>query len=77
MPRNMQWQSDARCSQADAHAFYPEQGASAVEAKMICRACTVRDQCLDYAMAHNERHGVWGGMTDPERQRLKRDQSTA
>lgn len=66
-----EWQSRALCAQTDPEAFYPDQGGSTREAKKICLGCEVRAECLEYALLHDERFGVWGGLTDPERQRLK------
>lgn len=50
----------------------PEKGGSTREAKRICQACAVRDECLEYALEHDERFGIWGGLSDRERRRLKR-----
>jgi hypothetical protein len=63
---------DAICSQTDPEAFYPEKGGSTKEAKRICLGCPVREQCLQYALDHDERYGVWGGMSERDRRRLQR-----
>ena len=52
--------------------FFPEKGGSTREAKRICLGCEVRDRCLEYALAHDERFGIWGGLSERERRRLKR-----
>jgi WhiB family transcriptional regulator, redox-sensing transcriptional regulator len=67
-----QWQENALCSQTDPEAFFPEKGGSTREAKRICTGCEVRDECLEYALAHDERFGIWGGLSERERRRLKR-----
>lgn len=67
-----QWQDRALCAQTDPEAFFPEKGGSTREAKRICLGCEVRDECLDYALAHDERFGIWGGLSERERRRLKR-----
>jgi WhiB family transcriptional regulator, redox-sensing transcriptional regulator len=67
-----QWQERALCAQTDPEAFFPEKGGSTREAKRICLGCEVRDECLDYALAHDERFGIWGGLSERERRRLKR-----
>jgi WhiB family redox-sensing transcriptional regulator len=67
-----QWQDRALCAQTDPEAFFPEKGGSTREAKRICMGCEVRDECLDYALAHDERFGIWGGLSERERRRLKR-----
>ena len=65
------WQGAALCAQTDPEAFFPEKGGSVKAAKAVCMACTVRAECLDYAMAHDERFGIWGGTSERERRKLK------
>jgi WhiB family transcriptional regulator, redox-sensing transcriptional regulator len=65
------WQGSALCAQIDPELFFPEKGCSAREAKSICGGCVVRAECLDYALAHDERFGVWGGLSERERRALK------
>ena len=66
------WQEEALCAQTDPEAFFPEKGGSTREAKKICLGCEVRSECLEYALAHDERFGIWGGLSERERRRLKR-----
>ena len=66
------WQEQALCAQTDPEAFFPEKGGSTREAKRICKACGVRDECLEYALEHDERFGIWGGLSERERRRLKK-----
>ena len=66
------WQDRALCAQTDPEAFFPEKGGSTREAKKICLGCEVRSECLDYALAKDERFGIWGGLSERERRRLKR-----
>ncbi len=66
------WQEEALCAQTDPEAFFPEKGGSTREAKRICTGCDVRVECLDYALANDERFGIWGGLSERERRRLKR-----
>jgi WhiB family transcriptional regulator, redox-sensing transcriptional regulator len=66
------WQDRALCAQTDPEAFFPEKGGSTREAKKVCRACEVRTECLEYALEHDERFGIWGGLSERERRRLKR-----
>lgn len=61
------WRRGALCAQVDPDLFYPDKGMPAEPAKRICRNCDVRQQCLDYALANLERHGVWGGTSPAER----------
>lgn len=67
------WQQQALCAQTDPEAFYPEKGGSAREAKRICARCDVRAECLDYALTHDERYGVYGGYSERERRRMRRE----
>ena len=67
------WQEQALCAQTDPEAFFPEKGGSTREAKRICRACGVRDECLEYALENDERFGIWGGLSERERRRLKKE----
>jgi WhiB family transcriptional regulator, redox-sensing transcriptional regulator len=66
------WQERALCAQTDPEAFFPEKGGSTREAKRVCLGCDVRAECLDYALAHDERFGIWGGLSERERRRLKK-----
>lgn len=66
------WQTDALCAQTDPEAFFPEKGGSTRDAKRVCGSCPVRDECLDYAMDHDEKFGIWGGLSERERRRLRR-----
>lgn len=66
------WRDDAICAQTDPEAFYPEKGGSTKKAKKICGGCEVRLECLQYALDHDERFGIWGGLSERERRRLKR-----
>ncbi|HEY4535398.1 MAG TPA: WhiB family transcriptional regulator [Enteractinococcus sp.] len=69
------WQADALCAQTDPEAFFPEKGGSTRDAKKVCGACPVRQECLDYALANDERFGIWGGMSERERRRLRKKSS--
>lgn len=55
------------CAETDPEAFYPDRGESASAAKAVCMACPVRAACLAAAVARNEQHGVWGGLSYRER----------
>ncbi len=66
------WQQQALCAQTDPEAFFPEKGGSTREAKAICLSCEVREDCLEYALANDERFGIWGGLSERERRRLRR-----
>lgn len=66
------WQERALCSQTDPEAFFPDKGGSTKDAKRICGRCEVKTECLEYALRRDERWGVWGGLSERERRKLKR-----
>ena len=68
----LSWQERALCAQTDPEAFFPEKGGSTREAKKVCVGCDVRGECLEYALAHDERFGIWGGLSERERRKLKK-----
>nr|WP_029152956.1 WhiB family transcriptional regulator [Microbacterium gubbeenense] len=73
----LSWQTEALCAQTDPEAFFPEKGGSTRDAKRVCETCDVRAQCLEYALANDERFGIWGGLSERERRRLKREQQAS
>lgn len=61
----------ALCRQVDTgDLFFPDKGGSTRPAKTVCRSCPVRTACLQWAVEHNERFGVWGGLSERERRLL-------
>ena len=66
------WQERALCAQTDPEAFFPEKGGLTLEAKKVCVSCEVRGECLEYALEKDERFGIWGGLSERERRKLKR-----
>ncbi len=66
------WRDKALCAQTDPELFFPEKGGSTREPKRVCMGCSVKEECLEYALANDERFGVWGGLSERERRRLKR-----
>ena len=70
--QDLQWQERALCAQTDPEAFFPEKGGSVREAKKMCQLCEVKEPCLEFALNNDERFGIWGGLSERERRRLKR-----
>lgn len=68
----LSWQDRALCAQTDPEAFFPEKGGSTREAKRVCVGCEVRVECLEYALDKDERFGIWGGLSERERRKLRR-----
>ena len=63
------WQDDAACLGLDPEVFFRTDTRDAKEA---CRSCAVRLDCLEHALANGERFGVWGGLSERERRRVRR-----
>lgn len=68
---DLAWMDGGLCRQTDPELFYPEKGHSAEPAKAVCRGCPVRAECLTYALAADERWGIWGATTDDERDAIR------
>jgi len=67
------WQERGLCAQPDPEAFFREKGGSTRDAKKVCVGCDVRAECLEYALEHDERFGIWGGLSERERRKFKKD----
>lgn len=73
-----EWQLRAACRGPRSTVFFPpttgerrdEREARETKAKRICAECAVRSECLEYALAIREPHGVWGGLNEHERAAL-------
>lgn len=66
------------CNGDDPDLFFPPPGRLDLmaTAKAICARCPVREECLDYALVTRQVHGVWGGMSERERSRIRRRRRT-
>src|ERR1700722_5022286 len=64
------WWVDALCRQHTPDLWFPESEAG-MEAVAICAECPVRTDCLSWAIEHNERYGIWGGVSARGRQRIR------
>lgn len=76
-PAETDWRTLAACRNTDPALFFPiGTTGPAVEqiqsAKAVCGQCPAREPCLDFAMSTRQDSGVWGGMTEDERHRLRR-----
>ena len=69
------WKDLSNCLGVDPDLFFPERGASTREAKEVCRGCEVRVDCLEYALQNGEKFGIWGGMSERERRRIRRQRA--
>jgi WhiB family redox-sensing transcriptional regulator len=68
-----EWKQLGLCNQVDPDLWFPDRGASAREPQRICGDCPVRAECLEYALETDQRFGIWGGTSEQERRRIKRD----
>ena len=73
----LEWRERALCAQVDTELFFPEKGGSTKEAKAVCSRCDVRPECAAYALDRNERYGIWGGLSEVDRRRLRRQPKAA
>lgn len=66
------WIFDAACADiVDDRMWFPHKGGTTRPAKAVCAGCPVRLACLEYALANQERHGIWGGLSEWERRKLE------
>lgn len=77
MAQTEHWRADAACRDEDTNIFFPINEDGAGPAKAICATCPVRMECLEWALATRQHDGVWGGLTDVERRRLRRRRQAA
>jgi WhiB family redox-sensing transcriptional regulator len=74
---DLAWQDFANCKGADPDLFFPERGASTRQAKSICRECSVREECLEFAIVSSEKFGIWGGLSERERRKIRKERQIA
>lgn len=71
-----EWMADAACAGMDPDTFFPHDTDGATAAKAICRRCDVQIECLAYALEQDEKLGIWGGMGQRQRERIRRNRKT-
>lgn len=69
---DLRWRDQAACRGLDTDVFFPVTDEEAAEAQAVCAVCPVREECLEYALVTGQEDGVWGGLTETERRRLRR-----
>jgi WhiB family redox-sensing transcriptional regulator len=72
---DLKWMADALCRDHPEIDFHPVDSASAIAPIRICHQCPVEDDCLEYALATHQDHGVWGGVSERERIRIRRSRN--
>jgi len=70
-PSETPWRELALCLGHDPDLWFPQESDGGINAIRICSGCPVRLDCLGWAIEHNERNGIWGGVSARKRQRLR------
>ncbi len=72
-----EWQLDGACRDADPTLFFHPEGERGparrkrdAAAKAVCASCPVMDLCREHALAVREPYGVWGGMSEDDREEI-------
>lgn len=73
--RKFDWMDDAACRGIKNVNFFPDvhYNTEVHQAIAICRTCSVREDCAEFAIENQIEYGVWGGMTAAERKQWRRD----
>ena len=66
-----EWTRRALCAEVDPNIFFPEIGENVSVVKKICKACDVREECLKFSLDNDERFGIWGGLSEINRRKLR------
>lgn len=74
-PSIVKLKENGNCKGVDPDLFFPERGQPTAEPRRVCRGCVVRSECLEYALVNGEKFGIWGGLSERERRRLRRQRS--
>lgn len=69
---DQQWRRHAACHDTPPDVMFPTDGLGVITAKTICHTCPVRRPCAEYALTNGEHHGIWGGLSERERHRIRR-----
>jgi WhiB family transcriptional regulator, redox-sensing transcriptional regulator len=77
IPGHADWREAGACARLDPDLFFPISSTGPAlgqiaKAKAICGECPVRRPCLEFALAHDLVHGIWGGTTPQDRQAWRR-----
>ncbi|MGI8406989.1 MAG: WhiB family transcriptional regulator [Actinomycetota bacterium] len=75
--QDQDWRALGSCAGADPNLWFSVGAPEHKQAKLICRQCPVRMMCLEYAMDEPVDHGIWGGLTERERRRRRRNAGAA
>ena len=65
------WRDKANCKGMDPNIFHQKRGETKDKAVAICVGCLVVKECLHYAMSNSIKTGVWGGLSERQRRKLR------
>jgi hypothetical protein len=74
---NGEWRKKAACANSETDKFFPSKGKEArtqeviSSARLVCAQCSVRSECLEFAVKNTVMYGIWGGLTREERKKVK------
>ena len=75
----LDWQDKGACKDADRDLFFHPEGERGLarrrrieKAKKVCATCVVIDTCRDSALKKEEEFGIWGGLSEEERRKLRK-----
>lgn len=71
-PTDKNWRERAACYRKGNAIFFVGRGQDTRPAKEVCKQCSIRELCLEYALRNEERHGIWGGTSERERRVMRR-----
>ncbi len=63
---------DRACAGKDTRLWFPEGGSNGAKAIRVCRECPLVDACAAWSLRQPRLHGVWGGLTEADRDRMRR-----
>jgi len=66
-----EWMEHGACVGKPQAWWFPGRGENTNRSKNICAACPVLDQCREYALSTGQQHGIWGGLSERERHRIR------
>jgi len=76
------WRKEALCKDTDPELFFPVGSTGQAlqqitAAKSVCGECTVKTECLEFAIETNQDCGIWGGTSEDERRDIRRKMAAA
>jgi WhiB family redox-sensing transcriptional regulator len=72
----MDWLKEAKCKKMDTSVFFPRTSEDSMLAKSICADCSVKQECLKYAIDNDISYGVWGGLSESTRRTIRTQRKT-